>query len=79
LRHLKARLLVEEEHYRSLQSEHDALQRRFGSVQSERDMLHQTFEATLQWVQQRNADKQARLHQRLDEVQNRVEEKVLTL
>jgi hypothetical protein len=36
----------------------------------------QTFAATLQWVQQRNANKHHALHSRLEEVQQRVEEKV---
>jgi hypothetical protein len=76
LRQIKARLLVLEEQFRSLNSEHGALQRRFATVQHERDMLHETFEQSLQWVQQRNAHSQQRLQHRLDDVQGRVEQKV---
>jgi hypothetical protein len=76
LRQIKARLLVLEEQFRALNSEHGALQRRFATVQHERDMLHETFEQSLHWVQQRNAHSQQRLQHRLEDVQGRVEQKV---
>jgi chromosome segregation ATPase len=75
LRIIKARLLVLDEQFRTLSSEYDQLQRKFGTVQHERDMLQETFEQTLEWVRQRNAQSHQRIQERLDDVQGRVEQK----
>ncbi len=69
-------MLVVEEQYRNLSSEHEAMQRSFATVQSERDLLHETFEQTLRTVQERNGVKQDRLYRRLEEVKDKVDKKV---
>lgn len=75
LKHAKSRLVVLEDHYKSLADQHKELNAEYARMQGERDQMYQTFEETVIRVQQKSGAKNVKLEQMLYEYQNYFEQK----